>query len=155
MRPTKVATAQNSRRYWPRNAARTPLARLLSQASCLARSPPGQVVLPLPGALDAGPCSQLALFHTLKKTNTEVSPKPRVFVAPCESQIRVIRYICCFYVLLYGRLRDINPRTCRSFCTAKAQHSAASTGTTKGGEAKRAQWNNNSLARSAVAQGGL
>jgi len=36
MRPTKVATAQSSRRYWPRNAARTPLARLLSQASCFA-----------------------------------------------------------------------------------------------------------------------
>lgn len=33
MRPTKVVTARNSRRYWPRNAARTPLFRLLSQAS--------------------------------------------------------------------------------------------------------------------------
>ena len=43
MRPTKVATAQNSRRYWPRNAARTPLARLLSQASNKANS--GQAVV--------------------------------------------------------------------------------------------------------------
>ncbi len=39
-RPTKVATARNSRRYWPRNAARTPLFRLLSQASCFARRIP-------------------------------------------------------------------------------------------------------------------
>ena len=36
MHPTKVATARNSRRYWPRNAARTPLSRLLSQASWFA-----------------------------------------------------------------------------------------------------------------------